>query len=115
PGVVDQLTNVSLARLGDESNVGIYRWYLKLNGAAKWQSRNVDMQEHNRQVFGFFANQQRGYTMLDFADRGFMEDIFDARGFGAAAVRFELHGDWLGITAADRLDILQIEQIPVEI
>lgn len=55
-----------------------------------------------------------GYAMQDWGDRGFLEDIFDTRGYGATATRFELMGDWLLLTANSRLDLLQIEQVPVE-
>lgn len=107
---------MAAARVGDNSGAGIFRWRVKLNGAEKLRVNNKDLQEMNAQQANLRgAAPDAGYSMIDWADRGFMEDIFDTRGFGASATRFELVGDWLGLGGTDRLDILQIEQIPVEV
>jgi hypothetical protein len=115
PGQIDQLAGASLARIGDNSNPGIFRVRVKVNGSEKLRSVWPDLQEHNRQVFNMTTVMPQGYALTDFCDRANMDSIWDARGFGAAAVRFELFGDWTGITATDRLDILQVEQVPVEV
>lgn len=107
---------MAAARVGDNSAAGIFRWRVKLNGAEKVRVNNKDLQEMNAQQANMRSTSpDPGYSMIDWADRGFLEDIFDTRGFGASATRFELVGDWTGLGATDRLDILQIEQIPVEV
>jgi hypothetical protein len=107
----------ALTRIGDNSNIGIYRWYVKLNGATKFQMRNPDLRELDRRIYNQGSSLfPQGYSLIEWGDRGFVNDtIFDTRGFGATATRFELHGDWLNLAATDRLDMLQIEQVPVEV
>jgi hypothetical protein len=109
--------STSNLRIGDNSNIGIYRWYVKLNGTPKWQMRNPDAREWDRRIYNSVQSLfPQGYTLIDWGDRGFVNDtIFDTRGYGATATRFELHGDWLNLAATDRLDMLQIEQVPVEV
>jgi len=115
PGQIDQAAGVSLARVGDNSNPGLFRVRIKLNGSEKFRSFWPDLQEHNRVQYDFTTLFPQGYAVADFADRANMASIFDARGFGAAAVRFELFGDWLSLTANDFIDVFQEEQIPVEV
>jgi hypothetical protein len=106
---------MATAREGDGSQIGIYRWRVKINGAEKLRARNVDLREMNAAQAGYRADFDSGYTFIDWADRGFLEDIFDTRGFGATATRFELNADWTGETSTDRLDVLHVEQMPVEV
>lgn len=115
-GQFDSTAGAAGSRVGDNSNVGIYRWRVKINGSEKHRMFNRDQVEENRQQFTFgYGNMPRGYTVIDWAQRGFLEDIFDAKGFGAAAVRFEVFGDGLSLTSSDKLDLLTCEQIPVEV
>lgn len=115
PGQIDQLAGASLARIGDNSNPGIFRVRLKLNGSEKFRAFWPDLQEHNRQQYDFTTLFPQGYAVADFCDRASADSAFDTRGFGGAAVRWELFGDWIGATATDRLDVMQEEQVPVEV
>ncbi len=115
PGQIDQAAGASLARIGDNSNIGFFRVRIKLNGSEKFRSFWPDLQEHNRYQYDLTTLMPQGYAVADFCDRANMASIFDARGFGAAAVRFELFGDWLSLTANDFLDVFQEEQVPVEV
>ena len=114
-GQIDQSGGSSLARIGDNSNPGIFRIRVKLNGTEIFRMINPDLQEHNRQQYDRSTLIPQGYSVIDFTERGFMGTAFDSRGFGAAAARFELFGDWTGITSTDKLDILQTERIPVKV
>jgi hypothetical protein len=51
-----------------------------------------------------------GYSLWDFAQRGFVSGTaLDTRGYAAAGTRLELNADALNLTATDILDLLQIE------
>jgi len=101
---------VGLARVGDNSNVGIYRWRVKLNGYEIGRMFNPDLQEDSRQQFDFGTLMPAGYSLWDFASRGFVSGTaLDTRGYAAAGTRLELNGDGLSLTATDILDLLQIE------
>jgi hypothetical protein len=115
PGQIDQSSGASLARIGDNSNVGIFRVRIKLNGSEKFRAYWPDLQEHNKMQYDLTTAFPPGYAVVDWCDRANMASIFDARGFGAAAVRFELFGDALSETANDYLDVFQEEQVPVEV
>jgi hypothetical protein len=115
PGQIDQSAGSSLARIGDNSNPGIFRVRLKLNGSEKFRTFWPDLQEHNRAQYDFTTLFPQGYAVADFSDRASADSAFDTRGFGAAAVRWEVFGDWTGLGAQDRLDIMQEEQLPVEV
>lgn len=115
PGQMDELAGVSLARIGDGFNPGIFRVRLKLNGSEKFRAFWPDLQEHNRAQYDLTTLMPQGYALADFCDRASADSAFDTRGFGAAAVRWELFGDWTGITATDRLDVMQEEQVPIEV
>lgn len=115
PGQIDQAAGASLARIGDNSNAGLFRVRLKLNGSEKYRAFWPDLQETNRQQYDLTTLMPQGYGIVDFSDRASADSAFDTRGFGAAAVRWELFGDWTGIGAQDRLDVMQEEQVPVEI
>jgi hypothetical protein len=115
-GQFDSTAGAAGSRVGDNSNIGLYRWRVKINGSEKHRMFNRDQVEENRQQFCFgYTTLPRGYTVIDWAQRGFLEDIFDAKGFGAAAVRFELFADGLSLAGGDKLDMLTCEQIPVEV
>jgi hypothetical protein len=103
--------------VGDNSNPGFYRWYVKLNNSVKWQMRNPDARELDRRMYGQVNGLwPPGYTLIEWGDRGFTNaTIFDTRGYGATATRFELHADWLNLGATHRLDMMHVEQIPVEV
>lgn len=115
PGQIDQSGGASLARIGDNSNAGLFRVRLKLNGSEKYRAFWPDLQETNRQQYDLTTLMPQGYGLADFCDRASADSAFDTRGFGAAAVRWELFGDWTGIGAQDRLDVMQEEQVPVEV
>lgn len=101
---------VSGALIGDNSNAGIYRWRVKLNGYEILRMFNPDMQEDSRQQFDFGGLMPQGYSLIDFAQRGFVSGTaLDTRGYAAAGTRLELNGDALGLTAPSVLDLLQIE------
>lgn len=103
-------------RVGDGIAAGISRYRVKLNGAEKLRIRNVDLREINARDGNFRQELLQGYALIDWASRGFMEDIFDTRGFGATATRFELYADFTGMTpGTDALDVTQIEQVKVEV
>lgn len=100
----------TLARFGDNSNIGIYRWRVKQNGYEIGRMFNPDLQEDSRQQFNFADAMPNGYTLWDFASRGFVSaTALDTRGYAAAGARLELNGDALSLTATDVLDLLQIE------
>lgn len=115
PGQIDQSAGASLARIGDNSNAGLFRVRLKLNGSEKFRAFWPDLQEHNRAQYDLTTLMPQGYALADFCDRASADSAFDTRGFGAAAVRWELFGDWTGLGAQDRLDVMQEEQVPVEV
>jgi len=101
---------VTGARFGDNSNIGIYRWRVKLNGYEIGRMVNPDLQEDSRQQFDFGTLMPNGYSLWDFASRGFVSGTaLDTRGYAAAGTRLELNGDGLSLAAADVLDLLQIE------
>lgn len=101
---------VTGARFGDNSNIGVYRWRLKLNGYEIARMYNPDLQEDSRQQFDFGSLMPNGYTLLDFANRGFVSATsLDTRGYAAAGTRLELNGDALNLSGTDVLDLLQIE------
>lgn len=107
---------MTAARVGDGIAAGINRFRVKLNGSEKLRVRNVDLREINARDGGFRQELLQGYALVDWASRGFMEDIFDTRGFGATATRFELYADFTGMTpSTDALDVTQIEQVKVEV
>jgi hypothetical protein len=106
---------IATARHGDGVQVGLSRVRVKINGGEKFRTRWVDLREINARQAGNRSAPDAGYAFVEWADRGFLEDIFDTRGFGATATRFELYGDWLGETATDYVDITVIEQVPVEV
>jgi hypothetical protein len=114
-GLIDQTAGVSLARIGDNSNIGTYRLRVKVNGAEKARGFWPDLQERNRYTYGMRELMPQGYALFDWSNLGPMSDIFDARGFGVGAVRWELFGDGLNLVAADKMDVLQCEQVPVEV
>jgi hypothetical protein len=98
------------ARFGDNSNVGTYRWRIKLNGYEIGRMFNPDLQEDSRQQFDFGTLMPAGYSLWDFASRGFVSGTgLDTRGYAAAGTRLELNGDALSLAAADVLDLCQIE------
>lgn len=100
----------TLARFGDNSNPGIYRWRVKLNGYEIGRMYNPDLQEDSRQQFDFQDKMPNGYTLWDFASRGFVSSTaLDTRGYAASGTRLELNGDALSLGANDVLDLLQIE------
>lgn len=101
---------VGLARIGDNSNPGIYRWRVKLNGYEIGRMVNADLQEDSRQQFDFGTLMPPGYSLWDFASRGFVSGTaLDTRGYAAAGTRLELNADALNLTATDILDLCQIE------
>jgi len=107
---------MTAARVGDGIAAGIFRYRVKLNGAEKFRMRNVDIREVNAKDGRFRQELLQGYALIDWASRGFLEDIFDTRGFGATATRFELFSDFTGmVPATDALDVTQIEQVKVEV
>ena len=114
-GLIDQSAGVSLARIGDNSNIGTYRVRVKVNGAEKARAFWPDLQERNRKDYSQTILMPQGYALFDWSNLGPMSDIFDARGFGVGAVRWELYGDGLNLVAADKMDVLQCEQVPVEV
>lgn len=115
-GLIDLSGTTSLARVGDNSNIGTYRLRVKVNGSEKFRAFWPDLQEKNRSDYGQFnALMPQGYAIIDWSVLGPMTDIFDVRGYGAAAVRWELFGDGLSLASNDKMDILQCEQVPVEV
>jgi hypothetical protein len=112
-GLIDQAGSVSLARIGDNSNIGTYRLRMKLNGAEKFRMFWPDLQERNRYFYDQYSTlMPQGYGVLEFSQRGFpLAESFDTRGYGAAGMRLELFGDALTLAAADRMDLLTQEQI----
>ena len=114
-GLMDQSAGASLARIGDNSNIGTYRVRVKVNGAEKARAFWPDLQERNRKDYSQTILMPQGYALFDWSNLGPMSDIFDARGFGVGAVRWELFGDGLSLVAADKMDVLQCEQVPVEV
>lgn len=98
------------ALFGDNSNPGIFRWRIKLNGYEIARMVNPDLQEDSRQQFDFGGAMPNGYTLYDFASRGFVSGTaLDTRGYAAAGTRLELNGDALNLAANAVLDLLQIE------
>lgn len=98
------------ALIGDNSNPGIYRWRLKLNGYEIARMVQADLQEDSRQQFDFDALMPQGYSLLDFASRGFVSGTgLDTRGYAAVGTRLELNGDALSLAANAVLDLCQIE------
>lgn len=114
-GLIDQSAGVSLARIADNSNIGTFRTRVKVNGAEKARAFWLDLQERNRADYQQTILMPQGYALWDWSNLGPMSDIFDARGFGVGAVRWELFGDGLNLVAADKMDVLQCEQVPVEV
>lgn len=114
-GLIDLSTTTSLARIGDNSNIGTYRVRIKVNGSEKFRAFWPDLQEKNRADYQQFALMPQGYAIIDWSVLGPMSDVFDVRGYGAGAVRWELFGDALSLAAADKMDVLQCEQVPVEV
>ena len=114
-GLIDQTAGVSLARIADNSNPGTFRARVKVNGAEKARGFWTDLQERNRYTYKLREAMPVGYALFDWSNLGPMSDIFDARGFGVGSVRWELFGDGLNLVAADKMDILQCEQVPVEV
>ncbi len=117
-GQMDVIAAANGALIGDNSNPGVFRWRVKVNGGEKMRWFNPDAREWNRQVYKQYSTLiPQGYTNLEFAQRGFpLSESFDLRGFGAAGARYELFADALSVPATvSRLDILQQEQIPVEV
>jgi hypothetical protein len=114
-GLIDQTAGVSQARIADNSNIGTFRVRVKVNGAEKARAFWGDLQERNRADFNQTALMPQGYAVFDWSNLGPMSDIFDARGFGVGAVRWELFGDGLNLAASDKMDVLQCEQVPVEV
>jgi hypothetical protein len=109
------MAGVSQARIADNSNIGTFRVRVKVNGAEKARAFWGDLQERNRADFNQTALMPQGYAVFDWSNLGPMSDIFDARGFGVGAVRWELFGDGLNLAASDKMDVLQCEQVPVEV
>lgn len=117
-GLIDQSAGNSLARMGDNINIGTYRLRVKVNGAEKFRGYWPDLQEKNRYDYQQDTLMPPGYAIVDWSTLGPMSDIFDARGFGAGAVRWEMYGDALSLSASgggDQMDVLQSEQVPVEV
>lgn len=115
-GLIDQSGAASLARIGDNSNVGTYRVRVKVNGNEKFRMQWPELQEKNRADYQQFALMPQGYAIIDWSVLGPMSDVFDVRGYGAGAVRWELFGDALSlVSATDKMDVLQCEQVPVEV
>lgn len=98
------------ALIGDNSNPGIFRWRVKLNGYEIGRMVNCDLQEDSRQQFDFGILMPQGYALWDFASRGFVSGTaLDTRGYAAAGTRLELNGDALNLAANAVLDVCQIE------
>lgn len=98
------------ALIGDNSNAGIFRWRIKLNGYEIGRMTNVDLQEDSRQQFDFGTLMPQGYALYDFAGRGFVSGTaLDTRGYAAAGTRLELNGDATGLVSNSVLDLCQIE------
>ena len=92
------------------SNAGIYRWRVKLNGYEIGRMFNPDLQEDSRQQFDFGTLMPNGYSLWDFASRGFVSGTaLDTRGYAAAGTRLELNADALSLGGSAVLDLLQIE------
>jgi hypothetical protein len=114
-GLIDGPAGVSSARIADNSNIGTFRVRVKVNGNEKFRAFWPDLQEKNRADYQQDALMPQGYAVIDWSVLGPMSDIFDVRGYGAGAVRWELFGDGLNLVAADKMDVLQCEQVPVEV
>lgn len=116
--VTDNTGRFSAGAVGDNSNAGVYRWRLKVNGAEKWRFFNTDLREWNRYTYGEYSTlHPQGYATLEFAPRRFpVAEAFNLIGYGPTGSRFELFGDATGLDASNhRIDILQVEQVPVAV
>jgi hypothetical protein len=114
-GLIDVTGTASFARIADNSNAGTYRVRVKVNGNEKFRAFWPDLQEKNRADYQQFPLMPQGYGVVDWSVLGPMSDIFDVRGYGAGAVRWELFADGLSLVSTDRMDVLQCEQVPVEV